>query len=95
MWSGRPIANIDELKAPVRMAQVRFPGSKVFLFDGEAPARAPANQPPDKVAMAFIDGHAARHRRSDATEPVMPASDDVIVESLHDTKDGSNGRDYD
>jgi hypothetical protein len=95
MWSGRPVTNIDDLRAPVRTAQVRFPGSKVFLFDGEAPTRAPANQRPDTISMAFVDGHAARHRRSDATEPVMPASNDVIVGSLHDTKGGSDGRDYD
>lgn len=55
--------------------------------------RTPANQRPGKIAMAFVDGHAARQRRSDATEPVMPATDDVILGTLHDTKDRSNGRD--
>lgn len=94
MWSGDAVSNIDRLRAPVRMADVRFPSSKVVLFDGEARLRAPEGDPPTKIAMLFVDSHAARHARSDASEPVMPATGDVIPATLHDTKDGAFGRDY-
>ncbi len=94
MWSGGPASNVDRMRAPVRMADVRFPGSKVFLYDAEAPLRAPEGEPPTKIAMLFVDSHAARHARADASEPVMPASNDVVPTSLNDTKDGAFGRDY-
>lgn len=94
LWSGRASADPASLLAPVRMPDVRFPASKVFLFDGEAPLRAPEGDPPDKIAMAFVDGHAARRDRDEASDPVMPSSNDVIPATLHDTKDGAFGRDY-
>lgn len=94
LWAGQPVSNPASLLAPVRMSDVRFTSSKVILYDGEATLRAPEGDTPTKIAMLFVDSHAARLARSDASEPIMPATGDVIPATLHDTKDGAFGRDY-
>jgi prepilin-type N-terminal cleavage/methylation domain-containing protein len=94
MWSGSPQANWQSLIAPVRRSEVAFPSSKVFLFDGEAPLRAPAIEERTAIAMAFVDGHASRKNPDRASEAMMPVSADVIPTKLHDTKSGSLGVDY-
>lgn len=95
IWSGRPLDSPERFLTGVRAADVRFPAAKVFLFDGEAPLRVPPGQPVGKVLQAFVDGHAVRRLRADASEPVTPATNDVGDPSrLHDTKDGSHGLDY-
>lgn len=94
LWSGSTMSSWESLIAPVRRSEVAFPSGKVLLFDDEAPLRVPTGEKVGRLAMAFVDGHASRKDLSEASDAVMPASNDVIPRKMHDTKFGSLGIDY-
>jgi len=97
IWEvGEMIEDRDSVLRGVRMNEVRFPSSKVSLFDGELCVRVRCDSELEaKRGMLFLDGHAAQLATGDAIEPVqgrMPYLGEP--EPLHDTAGGAYGRDY-
>lgn len=97
IWeSGEMIEDRDSVLRGVRMNEVRFPSSKVSLFDGELCVRVRCDSELEaKRGMLFLDGHAALLATGDAIEPVAGRLEDLgEPEPLHDTAGGAYGRDY-
>lgn len=97
IWEvGEMVEDRDSVLRGVRMSEVRFPSSKVSLFDGELCVRVRCDSELEaKRGMLFLDGHAALLATGDAIEPVqgrMPYLGEP--EPLHDTAGGAYGRDY-
>lgn len=102
IWSGRALTNIDRLEAPARPGAVRFPSSKVLLWDralgfesdlieydndGNIDQATPIN---------FVDGSVRMLEPTSATEAIPNPLN--LRESghakLHNTADGVLGHDY-
>ena len=91
VWSPGTLAD-ERLLAPVSVGDVSFPARKVIFFDGEM-AHLPPNADKDNRPMLFADGHAALHRVTAASKPVVnPFTKQA--KPLHDTAMGVRGFDY-
>ncbi len=93
LWSGSSAPD-PALLAPVLSTDVARPANKVLMFDAEM-AHLSGVRKPDRDArpMLFADGHAAVHRYSRASEPVLnPIRGSMLP--LNDTRDGAAGSDY-
>lgn len=97
IWEvGEMIEDRGSVLRGVRMNEVRFPSSKVSLFDGELCVRVRCDSELEaKRGMLFLDGHAALLSTGDAIEPVQGRLPDLgEPKPLHDTAGGAYGRDY-
>lgn len=97
VWDdGGMIENISSALRPVRLSEIRYPSSKVSLYDGELCVRVQCDSPMDaKRAMLFLDGHADQLALSEANEPVRGRVEGMADPApLHDTPNGARGRDY-
>lgn len=91
LWG--PGANADPLHLrAVGAHEVLFPSSKTLMWDAER-AHASPRQDPDPTLQLFADGHAAVHRVSAASPPVLNPFT-TTTRPLADTADGVRGRDY-
>lgn len=97
VWGeGGTIENVDSVLRPVRMSEIRYPSSKVSLYDAELCVRVQCESPMDaKRAMLFLDGHADQRALRDANAPVRGRVEGIADPApLHDTLNGAHGRDY-
>jgi hypothetical protein len=91
-WTGSAIPD-PRLLAPVSAGEVPFPSSKVLFYDSEM-AHVSVREPAfDAKPMLSADGHAAVHRVSAASAPVMNPFTG-LARPLDDTPRGVRGRDY-
>jgi len=95
LWSGDSDAD-ESLLQPVWESDVVNPSAKVMLWDSEmAHLSAATSAQRDSRPLLFADSHAAMHRVSEASEPVMnPLRDGATPLVFNDTRDGVRGRDY-
>jgi prepilin-type N-terminal cleavage/methylation domain-containing protein len=98
---GEDPARWDALLRPTRPSDVRFPASKVMLWDNDLayltgkPIERVEGQLDAPTPMAFADGHAAVKNPQDASEATdNPLASRGQTMKLADTKDGVAGRDY-
>jgi len=98
IWAtGDLITDRDSVLRAVRKSEVRFPSSKVSLYDGEYCVRTRCEDPLRvNRAMLFVDGHAAAHALGDAIEPAPPRLEyfEGQARPVLDTTGGAYGRDY-
>lgn len=90
------IADDRSFRAPVRISDVRFPSTKVLLYDQDLTQRdslKQADRDPDRRPVAFPDGHASQKRRSEATPPARIAWKEQ-PRAWDDTPNGASGSDY-
>ncbi|MGV6813536.1 MAG: type II secretion system protein [Phycisphaerales bacterium] len=99
IWEpGAPIEDRDSVLRGVRSSEVRYPSSKVSLYDGELCVRVRCDDPKAiKRAMLFVDGHASMNALGDAIAPTkgrLPELAPYGASAIHDTAGGAHGRDY-
>ncbi len=98
IWEpGELITDWESVFRAVRMSEVRYPSSKVSLFDSELCVRVRCEDPlTAKRAMLFLDGHAAEHALGDAVAPAPPRLEyfNGQADPVEDTAGGAYGRDY-
>jgi prepilin-type N-terminal cleavage/methylation domain-containing protein len=97
-----PTDRIANLERSVTQSMVRFPASKVLMWDIEMPylrrplERDDRNNLLERTPMLFADQHVANHVPAEATPAITnPAPTAArLHENLHNTPDGVHGRDY-
>lgn len=97
-----PTDQIANLERSVTQSMVRFPASKVLMWDIEMPylrrplQRDERNNLLERTPMLFADQHVANHIPAEATPAITnPAPTAArLHENLHNTPNGVHGRDY-
>ncbi|MFG0246823.1 MAG: hypothetical protein ACF8MF_12320 [Phycisphaerales bacterium JB052] len=104
IWSGEPVGSHQwaELEKSVRQSMVRYPASKVLMWDVELPTirrdleRDIYGNLMERSPMLFTDGHTEVRKPAEANEGVTNWAPFAAHAHpyLHNTRDGVFGRDY-
>jgi type II secretory pathway pseudopilin PulG len=100
LWREGAAADLS-LRRSVQQHQVRFPSSKVLLWDAELAWEREVRHDPDtgdlitRSPTAFADGSASGRVHTEASDPVAnPFAQGLHLRRLHNTAEGVHGRDY-
>ncbi len=93
VWSGAPGAASQDL-GPVRGSSVAFPSSKVVMYDMHRAYLVPKQMASAPRPVLFVDGAAALKMDAEASAPVPNPLNNNSQQRYHDTRDGSQGRDF-
>jgi len=95
VWSGRTNPIDESSIGPIRPSGVRYPSSKVLMFDADRSYLREPQTFEDPRPLLFADGSARAADEHEATTPVqnrlLPEQQPLLY---HDTPEGVHGRDY-
>ncbi|MBL0922317.1 MAG: type II secretion system protein [Phycisphaerales bacterium] len=93
VWNGDGSGSAQDI-GPVRGSTVAFPSSKVVMYDAERAYLVPKQMAAAPRPVLFVDGSASLKKDADASVPVPNPLNDNSQRRYHDTRDGSQGRDF-